>query len=1127
MPAAKRNNRGSTGARLAMCWPVLPAILVWLIAHTASAVTPEGVELFESKIRPLFVERCQKCHGAEKQWSGFRLDSRAAVLAGGDYGPAVVAGKPEDSEMVRRITETDEDVRMPPPNEGKPLTPEQIAAIKQWIELGAPWPESATPEVNAKEKLWRDHWAFQPIKRVDPPAVHDRARVQNTIDRFVIQKLDAAGLRLSPEADRRTLIRRATYDLLGLPPTTDEISEFVNDAHPDAYDRLIDRLLASPRYGEQWGRHWLDIARYSDTKGYVYTRENRFFVHSSLYRDWVIDAFNRDLPYNRFVVLQIAADQAAPDDPSTLAAMGFLTLGRRMLGVTPDIIEDRIDMVGRGLLGLTVGCARCHDHKFDPIPTADYYSLYGVFQNCVERQVALPRPARSKNAEAELDSLQKKLAETLALRRKEMTDFMRPQVSYYLKAQRRLEDYPDLGVIQVAKKEEGLAAFVHRWNVYLKEAAKNEDPVFVPWNAYARLPADQFSSGAAEIAQQLSANSAKINPRVEQAFATPPASPDEVAERYAKLFAEVDAQWTKALSDAKAANLPEPQSLADPSDEALRQVLYAENSPCVVPDEPIVNIEYFWDLKTVEEIWKLQSSVDSWLLKHPRQLPCADVLSDRNHLVDPEIFRRGNPMNKGETVPRQFLKVIAGPDRKPFTHGSGRLDLAEAIVDPANPFISRVWVNRVWLHHFGAGLVTTPSDFGIRSEPPSHPELLDWLASEFVSHGWSTKWLHRTMMMSAAYRQSSERPTDAAELVVAQDRDPDNRLLWRMSPHRLSFEQFRDTLIATSGELDATMGGKGVDLLGFRRTVYTTVDRQYLPSVFSVFDFANPEFHASQRSETTNPQQALFALNNPYLADRARKIAARIQKEADTPEACATRAYQIVLRRDPSRAEVRAATQFLDSATNDTSDEKLASEAKAWSYGYGEVDVKTGAVKSFLPLPHFTGSAWQGGSLFPDGSLGWAQLTAKGGHPGNDKRHAVIRRWTASAPGTVSIKSQIAHQESIGDGIKCWIVSSRNGVLKSSTVFNKQKELDVDSFPVEIGDVIDFVVDRGETLDSDQFIWTPTIALAHRPASGGAASSDQPPVMWNAANDFPRVELLPLEQLTQLLLCSNELTFVD
>lgn len=1105
-----------------LCAVLLPCLSV----QSGQAAAPEGVEFFESKIRPLLVEHCQKCHGAQKQWSGLRLDSRAAALK----GSAFVVGQPDDSELVRRIVSTEDDERMPPPKEGKSLDAEQIAAIKHWIKIGAPWPESTTPDAEAKEKLWRAHWAFQPISHIEPPAVQSQARVKTAVDQFVIQKQEVAGLQLSSEADRRTLIERATYDLLGLPPTPKEIAAFVNDTSPDAYEQLLDRLLASPRYGEQWGRYWLDIARYSDTKGYVYTREHRFFVNSSIYRDWVIRAFNEDLPYDRFVQLQIAADKAAPDDPETLAAMGFLTLGRRMLGVTPDIIEDRIDMVGRGLLGLTVGCARCHDHKFDPIPTADYYSLYGVFQNCVERQVVLPKRNESEKSsdkfETELANRKKTLADTIALRGKEASDRVRSRIGEYLAAQRKLEDYSDLGVIPVVNKEELLPGFVRRWEAYLKVTAKHDDPVFVVWNAYAKLPTDQFPNGAAEIAHQLPTDATKINPRVAQAFTAPPNSADEVAERYGKIFTEVDAQWQKALADAKAANVPEPQSLSDPADEALRQVLYGKNSPCMIPDEPIVNTEYLWDLKVVEEIWKQQSAVDTWLLQHPGAASCAVVLSDRSEVVDPQIFRRGNPMTKDETVSRHFLTLNRGSESVPFKDGSGRLELAHAITDPANPLTSRVWVNRVWLHHFGAGLVTTPSDFGVRSTPPSHPELLDWLAKGFIEHGWSTKWLHRMIMLSATYRQSSLPPNGPTTLASLQERDPENRLLWRMNPRRLTFEQFRDTLIALSGELDTTMGGKGVDLLTMRRSVYALVDRQYLPTVFNVFDFASPDFHSSQRAETTTPQQALFALNSPFLAQRARKIAAQIAEGANTPDSQVIRAYQIVLERDPTSDEVQAAKQFLAAAKADSPENKFADDTKIWSYGYGEVDVESGVLKSFHPLPHFTGSSWQGGSLWPDSKLGWVKLTAKGGHTGNDHNHAAVRRWTASSPGTISIKSEIAHQEAAGDGVSCWIVSSKHGVLKSASVYNSRKKLNVDSLEVEPNDTVDFVVDFGTTLSYDEFDWSPTIIQA-APPTEGTTTAGPPSIVWNSENSFPRINLSPLEQLTQLLFISNERMFVD
>ena len=351
-------------------------------AHRLHADDPAAADLFEKQVRPVLVERCHECHGAQKQEANLRLDSAQGQITGGDNGPAIVRGKPDESQLVERILQPDPELRMPPVKAGPQLTDVQIRAISRWIELGVPWPDSAPSPPATTGDSTRRHWAFQPVERPAVPDVVHEDWAKNPIDRFVLGQLESAGLFPAPAADRRTLIRRATYDLTGLPPTYEDVAAFVGDDSSDAYERLIDRLLDSADYGEQWGRYWLDIARYSDSKGYVYSREERFYVHSWLYRDWVVQSLNDNLPYNRFLLLQLAADQVVPNDPAVLAALGYLTVGCRFLGVTQDIIDDRIDVVCRGLMGLTVGCARCHDHKYDPIPTADYYSLYGVFQNC-------------------------------------------------------------------------------------------------------------------------------------------------------------------------------------------------------------------------------------------------------------------------------------------------------------------------------------------------------------------------------------------------------------------------------------------------------------------------------------------------------------------------------------------------------------------------------------------------------------------------------------------------------------------------------------------------------------------------------------------------------------------------
>jgi hypothetical protein len=1113
--------RASHGKAFQLAAAIL-AIVAALVT-IANADEAAATELFESKVRPIFVERCQKCHGEGEQWAGLRLDSGSRILTGGDSGPAVIPGKPDESLLLQRVTEPDDDLRMPPAETGPRLDSVQIDALRRWIELGAAWPDTTTANEDARESQWQHHWAFQPITHPTPPETGDASWVVNRIDQFVLQKLEAAGLRPSPEADHRTLIRRATYDLLGLPPTLEEVEAFVNDSSPDAYERLIERLLASPRYGEQWGRYWLDVARYSDTKGYVYEREERNFVHSSLYRDWVIQAFNEDLPYNRFVLLQLAADQVAPDDPATLAAMGFLTLGRRFLGVTPDIIDDRIDVVGRGLLGLTIGCARCHDHKYDPIPTADYYSLYGVFQNSIEKYVPIPRqqdvPPPGDEFEKGLRERWDKLQETTALRRAEANARIRARLKDYLLAQRNLDDYPELTFNQLLTKDDLIPGIVRRWQAFLGVAENKGDPIFTPWIAYSKLTDEEFSTKAANVTQQVQADRGKLNSRIADAFVDPPAAAAEVADRYVQILGNVDQQWKSLCDAAKGNNRPPPTALPDASDEVLRQVLYGENSPCVIPDEPIVSTEPYWDLEAVTELWKLQGEFDRWLLKSPDTIPYAVALVDKQSSVEPQVFKRGNPANKGDVVPRQFLAVITGPDRKPFDHGSGRLEMAQAIVDPENPLTARVWVNRVWQHHFGSGLVATPSDFGTRASPPTHPELLDWLASEFVARGWSTKALHRILMLSATYRQCSQ----VAHNSIAQERDPSNRLLWRMNPQRLSFEQFHDSLVALSGELDLTMGGKGGDLLGNRRQVYSFVDRQFLPTLLGVYDFANPDLHTPQRVETTTPQQALFTLNHPFVARRAKAIASRAQSGA--PGDCVTQLYDILFQRDPTPKERQAAEQFLIDANNVPSVIKPPATVRAWSYGYGEVDELSSRLKTFTALSHFDSKAWQGGPHWPDPTVGWAQLTSVGGHAGSDPTHAAVRRWTAELPGTIALKSEVAHQSGDGDGVHGWIISSRHGILKKSAIKNRQERMDIESLTVQPGDTLDFVVDSGGELKNDQFVWVVSI----KETVDGAVPTDSP-TNWNSERDFRHdttEALAPLEQLAHLLLMSNELMFVD
>ena len=1081
-----------------------------------------GLELFERHVRPVLVETCQKCHGPDKQESDLRVDSREALLRGGGVGPAVVPGQPAKSLLVEAIRRSG-DLKMPP--KGK-LAEDQVASIARWIELGAPWP-ATQPAAQSTQERGRHHWAFQPVR--DPPVPQIRnpqSEIRNEIDHFIHARMESAGLTPSPPADRRTLIRRATFDLTGLPPTPEEVDAFVADDHPRAWERLIERLLASPHYGEHWGRHWLDVARYSDTKGYVYAREQRFWLHAWVYRDWVVQALNDDLPYDRFLLLQIAADQAAADEPRHLAAMGFLTLGRRFLGVQREIIDDRIDVLTRGTMGLTVACARCHDHKYDPIPTRDYYSLYGVFQSCAERIVPIDEPGTNDAHEPfaeELVKRKQKLAETLSARRKEVADRNRARIGDYLQAQLALEKYPYEGFDQILAKTDLLPLFVRRFEQYLQQAAQRNDPVFAAWHAYAALPAAEFSGRAATVTEQLAQRPAgEVHSLVAAKFSTPPASMAEVAARYGELFADIERQWQELMKTAAEKSAPSPDRLSDAAAESLRQVLYRPTGPCEVPDEPIVNIEYYLDSGTCDELWKLQNEVDNWILQGPPAARHAVVLMDRNQPATPRVFRRGNPANRGDEVPRQFVEVLAGPDRRPFEHGSGRLELARAIIDPANPLTARVAVNRAWMHHFGAGLVLTPSDFGTRAQPPSHPDLLDWLASRFVEDGWSLKSLHRRIMLSAAYQQSSRGPADPAALAAAVAVDPENRLLWRMNQRRLTFEELRDALYAASGELDIATGGKAAELFAGsfqRRTLYGLVDRQFLPGTLRVFDFANPDLHIPQRSDTTVPQQALFFLNDQLLLGRARALAGRLPQAA-SPEERVQHLYRRVFQRPATTAEVDAALALVQAPAEEPPDAGPPTAAE-WQYGYAAFDEQTARSGEFSRLPHFTGSAWQGGPAWPDAKLGWVQLTAGGGHAGNDAAHAAVRRWTAPRDMMVAVRSSLVHDTEAGDGVRGRLVSSRHGLVKVASVHNSQAELSADALELKAGDTLDFAVDIGGTLNNDQFTWEATIAEA-----AGSPSS----TVWNSQRDFqgPRTrQLTPWEQLAQVLLSTNEFLFLD
>jgi mono/diheme cytochrome c family protein len=857
--------------------------VIWATGGARAATPAE--QAFERHVRPILVEHCQGCHGGKKQMGGLRLDSREALAKGGDNGAVVKAGDPDGSRLIQAVRHAGE-LKMPP---RKRLPAEAVAALEAWVRAGAAWPSERAA---ADGEAWRRHWAFQPVRRPAVPTPRNGGQAKNAIDAFILDKLDAKGLSLSVEADRRTLIRRLSFDLVGLPPAPEEVDTFVKDARPGAYERLLDRLLASPHYGERWGRHWLDVARYADTKGYVFFEETDY-PWGWTYRDYVIESLNEDKPYDRFLVEQLAADQLdLGQDRRPLRALGFVALGGRFMNNVQDILDDKIDVVTRGLMGLTVACARCHDHKFDPVPTADYYSLYGVFASTYEPTVPPlyadpPRTPAYEKFEKELARREKALADFLAEKLAAVKRQAVTRAAEYLLVAHARRGQPKADEFMLLADGGDLnPTMVIRWQSYLERTARSPHRVWGPWHAFADGKGYQGST----------------NPLVARLFACPPASAEELARRYGLLLNEIDLLWKETL-----AKHPGATRLDDSDAEEVRQGLYGLGAPARLEPGEISNLELLPDRPAQEQLQKLGKAVEKWRSTGPGAPPRANVLLDLPTPREPVVFRRGSPTNPGERVPRRLPLVLAGKERKPFSKGSGRLELARAIAAPKNPLTARVMVNRIWMHHFGKGLVTTPGDFGLRADPPSHPGLLDWLADEFVRSGWSLKHLHRLIVTSAAYRQSSVDRPDCRAI------DPENVLVWRMNRRHLDLEALRDSLLAVAGQLDATIGGPSVkDALtpqARRRTLYSWVDRLNVPGLFRTFDFPTPDVSSPKRDATLVPQQALFLMNSPLALRAASGLAKRAVD--------VRRMYRICLGRDPDGEEVRLAEMFVGARKGD------------------------------------------------------------------------------------------------------------------------------------------------------------------------------------------------------------------
>jgi len=785
--------------------------------------------------------------------------------------------------------------------------------MKGWIKFiaagalvlaGCAAPPTEMPQAEAP------HWAFQPIRAPQPPRVNNVWWERNPIDRFILAKLEANGLQPAPRAADHVLNRRAHFALTGLPPEPD--SEFRDP------NSAMEKLLTSPRYGEHWARHWLDVARYADNKGYVFFEE-KTFPWAWTYRDYVIRALNDDKPFDQFIIEQLAADKLdLGEDKTPLTALGFLTLGARFSGNIHDILDDRIDVTTRGLMGLTVSCARCHDHKYDPIPTADYYSLYGVFRSASEPTLQptfepAPDSKERRAFDAEMKKRLKTLGDFVAKTRTGIITTARTRTAEYLGAVHAKRNQPSTENFMLLADKGAINPYViHRWEMFLKTARRERDPVWTVWHRFSELADNEFAARAPEVHHELfgaRAIAPPMNARVRAAFENrPPKTMKEIVDGYGTLFKTIDAEW-KTQRDKSAC-------LADADAEALRQVIYGQGSPPMIPRRLGWGFLALIPDRPDQAVYKkLIKAVEQWSMTGKGAPARAMVLTDIDPPHDPVIFKRGNPHQRGKPVPRQFLEVLTGKEREPFQGGSGRLELARAIASSDNPLTARVIVNRVWAWHFGQGLVTTPSDFGLRSKPPSHPELLDWLATDFIKNGWSLKHLHRQIISSATWQMASTHPGEIPHSAIRNPNsiDADNRLLWKFNRRRLGFESMRDALVAVTGQLDKKMGGPPVNVLGGfngRRSIYGRINRMDLAPVLRAFDFPDPNITCARREATTVSPQALYLMNNATIADYAKRIAARTDLPTEQT-AKVNRLYKTLFSRAPVAEERTLANKYL------------------------------------------------------------------------------------------------------------------------------------------------------------------------------------------------------------------------
>jgi hypothetical protein len=1013
---------------------------------------------FEKHIRPIFRAHCFDCHGATSELKG-KLDLRLVrfLLKGGESGPVIVPGNAGESYLLERVRLGE----MPPGD--KRISQAEIALLDRWIASGAvtarPEPETIAPGLGITLED-RAFWSFQPVRRPQVGKYPPEARVRTPIDALLLAAMPE-GLSFSKDADRLTLIKRAYFDLTGLPPSRQEIGRTLNDKSGDWYEQLVDRLLESPHYGERWARHWLDVAGYADSEGYTVKDAVRAWAWK--YRDYVIRAFNADKPFDRFVIEQLAGDELAgprqgdltAEQIELLTASGFLRMaadgtgsGTNNADSRNQVMVDTLKIVSTSMLGLSLACAQCHDHRYDPIPHADYYALRAIFEPALDWQ-------------------------------KWQTPQQR-QISLYTKADRQqaaeLEQKAGKIVAERSKKQ---AKYMEQ--ALEKELQKYKEPLRETLRVAYKTPGNKRTAEQKSLLKQ--------NPSVN-------ISPG-VLYQYLPKAAEDLKQYDKRIAAVRAKKPPE---------EFLRVLI-----------EPA------------------------------------------GHSPETKLFYRGDHKQPKEAVAPAALTVVSAEGERHIlpANDSGlpttgrRLAYARWLTTGRHPLVARVLVNRIWMHHFGRAIVATPGDFGALGVRPTHPKLLDWLADEFVQQGWSLKKLHRTIMLSTAYRQSSAQTAGGADV------DPENRFYGRKPIARLEAEALRDRMLAAAGKLDRTLYGPPLaikeDDAGqvvvsgeqTRRSLYIRVRRSRPVAMLQAFDAPVMETNCEIRLNSTVATQSLMMMNGQFILQQAANLAKRALRD-----------------KRPLTPKQLAALPKLPQPPS-----------SSWQFGYGRFDETNQQTAAFTLLPHWTGSSWQGGAKSPDPKLGWVILNAGGGHPGNNPNFAAIRRWVVRNDGVLTITGTLQHGGDKGNGVRGRIVSSRSGLAGGWNAYNSQASTDVANLTVQAGDTIDFITDGVGDVGYDSFNWKVQLKLQrdgkdvgewdstsgfHGPISSSSDLSAQAASAWELALCRPptseelhltvgflgkqlavlqqHADRLPkgvtpdqqaLTNLCQVLLSSNEFLYVD